>query len=79
MRKKTIYVCEICGIEYSDKDKAEMCENSHKLVLTLPREKIKPLYKPISEDPSGKPYVIDIDFGDGMITEYWRNWRKKIE
>ena len=29
MKKRTRYVCEICGTEYSTKEKAEICEASH--------------------------------------------------
>lgn len=42
MKEKTLYTCETCHTDYSDKTTAKQCENSHKTKLKIVSKRYKP-------------------------------------
>ena len=40
MKEKKLYICEICGVEYNEKTKAERCEAGHIKPIRKRREDI---------------------------------------
>lgn len=41
MKEVKHYICEICGIEYHDKQKCQECEKNHKQIKKLFLQNIK--------------------------------------
>lgn len=68
MKKITRYLCEICGTEYGDKEKAAACEKTH----LRPKEIIGLAYHPHTTDSSGCPITIDVKMTDGNVRRYKR-------
>ncbi len=60
MREKKLYVCELCGTEYVDKEKAMACESGHKDKLEITRAE----YKSIGNTPDGWPTKIMVHAKD---------------
>ncbi len=55
------YICEVCGTEYADKTVAVKCESGHKKGLTI----VGARYLSISQDASGLPQSITVEYQDG--------------
>ena len=68
MKKVEHYVCELCHTEYSVKEKAVKCEESHK----IPKEVKAEEYRPIRSCIDGIPDYITVTFSDGTIERYKR-------
>lgn len=69
MKKLALYVCEICGTQYSDQRKCVQCEKSHMqdLIITGAR------YLSYAQDASGMPATITVTNGeDGKSYTYKR-------
>lgn len=65
MRKVEHYICEICGTEYKDKAMCQKCEKAHKQVLSIKGTR----YLPVTQDATGLPSVITIEYADGKQTK----------
>ena len=66
MRERISYICEICGAEYSDKNKCELCENCHK----RPVEIVRVMHRGVGSKYMGYPFKIDIKMSDGSVMSY---------
>lgn len=66
MKEVKHYICEICGTEYNDKNKASDCERSHK----TPTEITDMRYLSKSQNLKGYPHKIEIKFADGSKKWY---------
>ena len=64
MKSKTLYTCEICNTDYSDKAKAKECEKGHQTY-----EVIENRYHGINMGGE-YPYVIVVEFKDGTKRMY---------
>lgn len=69
MKELSKYQCEYCNTEYNDKSKAEQCENNHKVKTRLKDKR----YLPYSQDKSGYPLVLNVEFEDGKVITYKRS------
>lgn len=69
MKKLALYVCEICGTQYSDQGKCARCEKMHRQKLTIAGAR----YLPYAQDASGMPVTITVTNGeDGKSYTYKR-------
>ena len=68
MKKIELYQCEVCGTQYKEKGKAEMCEKSHK----IPRKIAGKRYVPMDLNQAGYPISISVLFEDGETITYKR-------
>ena len=71
MKIKTMCTCEVCGTNYEDKNKAEGCENSHKVGLEIERADYLP-YNSRDNDFKGFPLRIWLRAKDGTCAVYKR-------
>ena len=70
MTEKKLYTCDICHTDYADKEMANKCEKSHKLIE---KAVIVGEYKPITSYPDGAPYKIRVKFaGEDNWVSYKR-------
>ena len=71
MKQKTLYTCEICHTDYSDKEDAKRCEKNHKTLAKA--QSMIAEYKPIGLIDNGIPHKIKIKFEgvDGWV--YYKN------
>lgn len=67
MKEVTLFVCEICGEKYKDKNKAEQCEKSHISI----KEIEKASYRIHSRYPA-YPDTIKVRFSNGSTMWYKR-------
>ena len=68
MKVRVLYKCEICGVEYADKDEALKCESFHKKP-----KKVKGLrYNGMNVSQYPYPATIIVEFDDGKQLEYKR-------
>lgn len=64
MKEQKLYVCELCGTQYKDKDKALECEEVHKVIGKI---------KNVSYHANGDyPDRVEISFSDGKRIWYKR-------
>lgn len=68
MKETTLYQCEICGTQYADREAAESCESSHRIVKEVKGSK----YRSQKSNPSGYPDTIFVEFDDGKRMMYRR-------
>ncbi len=68
MKKVEHYICEVCGTEYNEKQKAVDCEKGHH----EPKSIVKARYQSVCNDQSGYPDRIDVKMDDGKIVTYKR-------
>lgn len=68
MKKVEHYICEICGTEYADKEKAVNCEKGHHKPKNIKAER----YQPITNDRTGYPDRIAVEMDDGKVVTYCR-------
>lgn len=68
MKKVEHYICEVCGTEYNDKNRCEICEKGHKKPIKILTSK----YQPITNNALGIPSTIVIEFENGSKFEYKR-------
>ena len=66
MQKKIMYVCELCGTEYTEEKKCEECEKGHKKAKKI--EKCK--YSSIFANKPGYPTFIHVQMDDGTTQTY---------
>lgn len=62
------YVCEICGTEYKDKDRAEKCENGHCGPVKIMRSR----FLKFENNQKGYPLSITVLMEDGTEQVYRR-------
>lgn len=62
------YRCELCNTEYSDKKKAEACEQNHK----KPKKIVSSRYLSKGQDETGYPKSIDVLLADGNTVTFTR-------
>jgi len=67
---KTMYTCEVCGTNYEDKNRAEGCEKSHKIVEIEKAEYLP--YTSRDNDFKGFPLRIWVRAKDGTCAVYKR-------
>jgi len=69
MKKLALYVCEICGTQYSDQRECVKCEKRHKQNLSVKGMR----YLSYAQDKTGMPTTITITNGeDGKSYIYKR-------
>lgn len=68
MKEVKHYICEICGAEYNDESKAQVCEKGHK----KPVEIVKAGYVSIDNNKTGYPIRITVKMSDGSEHTYKR-------
>lgn len=68
MKKKELYVCEICNTSYTSKTDAEKCEKGHVGIKKIHSCR----YLPFKSDHSGCPQSIEVETTDGRIIKYKR-------
>lgn len=68
MKEQKIYVCDFCGTQYKDKQKALYCEKFHH----SPRNFKNSKYHAASCPGGGYPDYIEIEFDDGKVIRYKR-------
>lgn len=74
MKETTLYVCEICGTRYANKQEAENCEAAHIKPKRLTKSmKFHPYKSGITRyEASQYPDWIDIEMQDGNTVRYKR-------
>ena len=68
MKEKVKWQCEFCNTEFTDKKSAEVCESSHKTIISIIGKK----YLPIRVDRTGYPSCVEIKMSDGSTVKYRR-------
>lgn len=68
MKETTLWKCEICGTEYRDKGTCQKCESNHKKKGKI----VKMRHQPYTNDRSGYPDKITVQFEDGVEKVYIR-------
>lgn len=69
MKKLELYICEVCGTQYKDKNQCVQCEKHHAQTLTI----IDKRYLSAAQDESGMPMTITVrDERNGKIYTYKR-------
>ena len=68
MIELTKYRCDYCGTEYVDRQKAQQCEDGHRLPEGIKEAK----FLPITNDRSGYPNHIIVIMSDGKNIRYVR-------
>ena len=68
MKEVKHYVCEVCGTEYSDKEKCKVCESSHKKIKAI----ISAKYYSFSQNHKGYPSSVVVEMDDGKQIVYKR-------
>lgn len=68
MKKVEHYICEICGTEYNDKNKAQTCEKGH----CKPIEIVRAHYLSLANNYKGYPNNITVKMADGTEQIYKR-------
>ena len=66
MKTTTLYTCELCGTQYSDRNTAASCEKNHK----KPCEFVSCRYLPMKQNQPGYPTTIKVKMSNGTIVEY---------
>lgn len=69
MKIQTMYTCELCGTNYSDKSMAEQCEKTHKTGLKIVWSKYLPRDK---SNAKGFPEWVILQAEDGEEVKYRR-------
>lgn len=67
MKTLELYVCEVCGTQYSEKVKCAQCEKGHKRNLSI----VGARYLPHTQDKTGMPVTIEVSAG-GEVFRYKR-------
>lgn len=68
MIELTKYRCDYCGTEYADRQKAQQCEDGHRLPAGIKEAK----FLPITNDKTGYPNYIIVTMRDGKNLKYVR-------
>lgn len=68
MKEVKHYVCEVCGTEYSDKQRCQKCEKNHKKIKKIISEK----HQGFSMNLQGYPISITVEMDDGKELTYKR-------
>ena len=68
MKEKKLYICEICGVEYNEKTKAERCEAGH----IKPKKIVDAKYYGYGADSSGFPCKVIIELENGEKISFKR-------
>ena len=69
MKKVEHYICDFCGAEYDNKTDCLLCENKHKMPLSIESKR----YNAFGQK---YPSVLYVKMDDGEIIEYKRNVRQ---
>lgn len=64
MKESKIYICELCGVAYRDKEKCLKCEQQHGIPVIIKSQTYLP--------QSRYPEYISVLMSDGSIREYKR-------
>ena len=68
MKKKELYVCEVCNTSYASKHDAQKCEENHVGIKSI----VSCKYLPFNSDHTGCPQKITVETNDGRKIEYHR-------
>lgn len=68
MKEQKLYVCEFCGTQYKEKQKALDCEKNHH----TPKSMRQPQYHAAMRSQDGYPDRIEVVFDDGKVLWYKR-------
>lgn len=68
MKEVKHYVCEVCGTEYSVKQRCQKCEKNHKKIKKLISEK----HQGFSMNSAGYPISITVEMDDGKELTFKR-------
>lgn len=68
MKEVKHYICEVCGTEYSDKNRANECEKNHKKYIEI----VGARYLSKGQDVKGYPDKLDVKFSSGEVVTYHR-------
>ena len=66
MKELKLFVCEVCGTNYKDKEACLECERSH----IKPKKIVGARYIPLKDNKAGYPMSIDIEFEDGVVKRF---------
>lgn len=69
MIKKILYSCKFCGTDYSNEEKANLCEKNHK---TLQKAEYEEVYRSQNSVPDGWPTKIRVKVRNGDYIVYRR-------
>lgn len=69
MKEKILFECELCHMQYSAKIDAQCCENNHKRVMSVDKER----FLPEKQDNSGYPIDVILVMDDGQKIKYKRS------
>lgn len=64
MKKVEHYICDVCGTEYAEMAKCEKCEKLHRHPVKITKAR----YIPFTQDATGFPVTIEVEFKDGKST-----------
>ena len=64
MKEQKLYVCDFCGTQYKDKEKARICEKGHK----MPKRISDVRYRAEGDSPDR----VEVEFTDGSRCWYQR-------
>lgn len=67
MKRLELYVCEVCGTQYAEKEKCVQCEKRHKRNLSI----VGTRYLSYTQDKTGMPVTIEVSAG-GEVFRYKR-------
>lgn len=70
MKTKTLYTCEICHTDYTDKQQATQCEKSHHTELKIISMRFLPVTVPVMSDKDGFPVTITVKNKHGDTMTY---------
>ena len=68
MKELKLFVCEVCGTKYNDKNTCQECESSH----VKPKKIVGKRYVSFKNNKAGYPCRIEVEFEDGKILEFSR-------
>ena len=72
MKVKTLYTCEICHTDYTDKQQATQCEKSHFTDLTIVDKRYVAVKVPVRYGTEGFPITITVKNKNGDTVIYKR-------
>lgn len=69
MKRKELFTCEYCNTDYADIERAQQCEENHKIDI----EEYNMVYKPYKLIEDGAPVKLRIKYkGMDKYIEYYR-------
>ena len=68
MKEQKLYLCEYCGTQFKDKEKALECEEYHHVAMEIKSAS----YHKATSVRDGYPDIIMVKFNDGNVERYKR-------